>query len=131
LRAYQRVLPDIKAAGASLVAISPEKPDDTLSTAEKNALTFEVLSDIGQVVGRAFRLVYEFSDELKSAYRDFGLDIPAKNGMPMEWALPISATYVIDRNGLILYAYTDADYRDRAEPSEVLAVLRQSADAGP
>jgi peroxiredoxin len=49
----------------------------------------------------------------------------------MEWALPISATYVIDRNGLILYAYTDADYRDRAEPSEVLAVLRQSADAGP
>jgi peroxiredoxin len=131
LRAYQRALPDIKAAGASLVAISPEKPDDTLSTAEKNALTFEVLSDIGQVVGRAFRLVYEFSDELKSAYRDFGLDIPAKNGMPMEWALPISATYVIDRNGLILYAYTDADYRDRAEPSEVLAVLRQSADAGP
>jgi peroxiredoxin len=87
--------------------------------------------DIGQVVGRAFRLVYEFSDELKSAYRDFGLDIPAKNGMPMEWALPISATYVIDRNGLIPYAYTDADYRDRAEPSEVLAVLRQAADAGP
>ncbi len=53
LRAFQPVLPDIKAAGASLVAISPEKPDDTLSTAEKNALTFEVLSDIGQKVGRA------------------------------------------------------------------------------
>jgi peroxiredoxin len=130
LRAYQRVLPDIKAAGASLVAISPEKPDDTLSTAEKNALTFEVLSDVGQKVGRAFRLVYEFSDELKSAYRDFGLDIPDKNGAPIEWALPISATYVIDRDGLILYANTDADYRDRADPSEVLAVLRRAAAAG-
>ena len=78
LRAFQRLLPDIKTTGASLVAISPEKPDDSLSTAEKNALTFEVLSDVGQKVGRAFRLVYEFSDELKSAYQEFGLDIPGE-----------------------------------------------------
>ncbi|MFY9899709.1 MAG: peroxiredoxin-like family protein, partial [Xanthobacteraceae bacterium] len=54
LKAYQEILPQIAAAGASLVAICPEKPDDTLSTAEKNALAFEVLSDIGQKVGRAF-----------------------------------------------------------------------------
>jgi peroxiredoxin len=129
LRAYQRLRPEITATGASLVAISPEKPDDTLSTAEKNALTFEVLSDVGQKVGRAFRLVYDFTEELKSAYRDLDLDIPAKNGMPMEWALPISATYVIDRDGLILYACTDADYRDRADPSEVLTILKRSAAA--
>lgn len=130
LRAFQRALPEIKAAGAALIAISPEKPDDTLSTAEKNALTFEVLSDVDQKVGRAFRLVYEFSDELKSAYEGFGLDIPAKNGADSEWALPISATYVIDRDEVIIYAYTDADYRDRADPSEILAVLRQTAAVG-
>ena len=129
LRAFQRLLPDIEAAGASLVAISPEKPDDSLSTAEKNALTFEVLSDVGQKVGRAFRLVYEFSDELKSAYKEFGLDIPAKNGAPSEWALPISATYIIDRDGVITYAYTDADYRDRADPIDILAVLKRTAAA--
>jgi peroxiredoxin len=127
LRAFQQVLPDIKAAGASLVAISPEKPDDTLSTAEKNALTFEVLSDVGQKVGRAFGLVYEFSEELKSAYKGFGLDIPAKNGAAEEWALPISATYVIDRGGRIIYAYTDADYRDRADPSDILELLKEIA----
>src|SRR5215831_1003972 len=51
LRAYQEILPEIVAAGASLVAISPERPDDTVSTAERNALTFEVLSDVGQKVG--------------------------------------------------------------------------------
>ena len=129
LRAFQRVLPEIEAAGASLVAISPEKPDDTLSTSEKNALTFEVLSDVGQKVGRAFGLVYKFSDELKSAYNGFGLDIPAKNGTAAEWALPISATYVIDPNGLIIYAYTDPDYRDRADPADVLALLKQKAAA--
>jgi peroxiredoxin len=129
LKAYQQILPEIAAEGASLVAISPEKPDDTLSTAEKNMLSFEVLSDIGQKVGRAFGLVYSFTDELKSAYRGFNLDIPTRNGTPEEWALPVSATYVIDRDGIIVYAYTDPDYRDRADPREVLAALTKKAAA--
>jgi peroxiredoxin len=129
LKAYQELLPKIAAAGASLVAISPEKPDETLSTAEKNALTFEVLSDVGQTVARAFGLVYEFTDELKSAYRGFGLDIPTLNGAPGEWALPVSATYVIGQDGVIIYAYTDVDYRDRADPREVLEALTQTAAA--
>jgi peroxiredoxin len=129
LKAYQDVLPQIIAAGATLVAISPEKSDDTLSTTEKNALAFEVLSDIGQKVGRAFGLVYDFTEELKTAYQGFKLDIPARNGTPDEWALPVSATYVIDRNGVIIYAYTDPDYRDRADPSAVLKVLTEHAIA--
>ena len=129
LKAYQDILPQIVVAGASLVAISPEKPNDTVSTAEKNALTFEVLSDVGQKVGRAFGLVYQFTEELKSAYRGFNLDIPARNGTPGEWALPVSATYVIDRDGSIIYAYTDVDYRDRADPRDVLAVLTRKAVA--
>jgi peroxiredoxin len=128
LRAFQQILPQIEAAGAALVAISPEKPDDTLSTAEKSALSFEVLSDVGQKVGRAFGLVYDFSDELKSAYKEFGIDIPGKNGAE-DWALPISATYVIDRDGTIIYAYTDADYRDRAEPADILEVLKKKTAA--
>jgi peroxiredoxin len=128
LKAYQEILPQIAAAGASLVAISPEKPDDTVSTAEKNALTFEVLSDVGQKVGRAFGLVYEFTEELKHAYHGFNLDIPARNDTN-EWALPVSATYVIDSDGSIVYAYTDVDYRDRADPRDVLAVLMRKAAA--
>jgi peroxiredoxin len=129
LKAYQEILPEIAAAGASLVAISPEKPDDSLSTAEKNALSFEVLSDVGQNVGRAFGLVYDFTDELKSAYQGFNLDISARNGTPDQWALPVSATYVIGRDGIIIYAYTDPDYRDRADPREVLAALSKKAAA--
>jgi peroxiredoxin len=117
------------AAGAALIAISPEKPDDTLSTAEKNALSFEVLSDVGQKVGRAFGLVYEFTSELRGAYQGFRLDIPARNGAPSEWALPVSATYVIDRTGIIIFAYTDVDYRDRVDPQDVLEVLTHRAAA--
>jgi len=53
----------------------------------------------------------------------------AKNGAVSEWALPISATYIIDRNGVIISAYTDADYRDRADPIDILTVLKRTAAA--
>jgi peroxiredoxin len=55
--------------------------------------------------------------------------VPAKNGAAAEWALPVAATYVIDRDGVIIYAYTDADYRDRADPRDILKILTQKAAA--
>jgi hypothetical protein len=72
---------------------------------------------------------YKFSDDLKRAYQGFNLDIPALNGTLGEWALPVSATYVIDRDGTIICAYTDVDYRDRADPNDVLQVLTKKAVA--
>jgi peroxiredoxin len=129
LKAYQAVLPRITAAGASLVAISPEKPDDSVSTTEKNALTFPVLSDVGQKVGKAFGLVYSFTDELRTVYDGFKLDIPDKNGTPDDWSLPLSATYVIGTDGRILFADTSVDYRRRTDPLDVLQVLEPCAAA--
>jgi peroxiredoxin len=123
LRAYQAVLPRITAAGASLVAISPEKPDDSMSTAEKNALTYPVLSNVGQKVGKASGLVYSFTDELRTVYDGFKLDIPGKNGAPGDWSLPLPATYVIGTDGRILFADTSVDYRRRTDPLDVLQVL--------
>jgi peroxiredoxin len=129
LKAYEALLPRIAAAGASLVAISPEKPDDTAGTAKANALTFPVLSDIGQAVGRAFGVVYAFTDEVRTVYDGFGLEIPARNGAPGEWALPLSATYVVGADGVILFADTRTDYRERTDPLEVLGVLERRAAA--
>jgi peroxiredoxin len=129
LKAYQSLLPRFAAAGASLVAVSPEKPDDTVSTAEKNALTFPVLSDVGQSVGKAFGIVYAFTEELRSVYEGFNLDVPAKNGTPGEWSLPLSATYVIGPDGVILFADTSVDYRHRTDPLEVLDALERRVAA--
>jgi peroxiredoxin len=129
LKAYQSLRPRIAAAGASLVAISPEKPDDTVSTAEKNELTFPVLSDVGQSVGKAFGIVYAFTDELRAVYDGFKLDIPAKNGAPDDWSLPLSATYVIAPDGVILFADTSVDYRPRTDPIDVLSVLERRVAA--
>src|ERR1700731_2983670 len=123
LKAYQDALPPIVAAGASLVAISPEKPADSVSTAEKNGLTFAVLSDVGQKVGKAFGLVYAFTDELRTVYDGFKLNIPEKNGAPDDWALPLSATYVIGPDRRILFADTSVDYRRRTDPLDVLQVV--------
>jgi peroxiredoxin len=129
LKAYQALLPRIAAAGANIVAISPEKPDDTVSTAEKNALSFPVLSDIGHAVGKAFGVVYAFTDDVRQVYDGFKLDIPSKNGTPGDWSLPLSATYVIGANGVILFADTRVDYRERTDPEEVLRVLEHRAAA--
>ena len=129
LKAYQAALPRIAAAGASMVAISPEKPDDTVSTAEKNALSFPVLSDVGQRVGKAFGVVYAFTDDVRKVYDGFGLDIPSKNGSPDDWSLPLSATYVIGADGIIQFADTRVDYRERTDPLEVLRVLEHRAAA--
>jgi peroxiredoxin len=124
LRAYQRMLPEIRALGASLVAVSPETPDDSLSTVEKNELGFEVLSDAQGDAGRAYRLMFDFSQDLKQAYLAAGNDLSKRNA-DGQWHLPIPATYVIGQDGRVKLAFVDSEYRNRLEPGEVTAALRK------
>jgi peroxiredoxin len=112
---------EVESAGATLVAVSPNTPDVTMSTVEKHALTFPVLSDHDNAVARRFNLVYEMTAENIENYRAKGRDVPAMNGTD-RWELPIPATYVIDRDQVIRYAFVDTNHRVRAEPSEVVAV---------
>ncbi|GGF25252.1 alkyl hydroperoxide reductase [Halobacillus andaensis] len=125
LREYQQILNEIHDAGGELIAISPQTPDYSLSTAQKNELSFHVLSDVGNKVAREYQLVYPVPDYLVDIYKEKGLDVDKHNGDDT-WELPVAATYVIDRNGTIVYEYTKADYKDRAEPSEVLEVLKKT-----
>ena len=67
----QRSLPEIKKLGAELVTISPQLPDNSLSTVEKLALEFEVLSDVGNNTAREFGLVFKLSDTMQEIYRNF------------------------------------------------------------
>jgi peroxiredoxin len=122
LRGFHKSLPEIRSAGASLVAISPETPDNSLSTAEKNHLDFEVLSDRGNKVAHAYGVAYKLPRVVAELFKG-RLDLAKYNGSD-SGELPIGATYVIDRGGIIRYAFVDADYRKRAEPSHVVAALR-------
>ena len=123
LRALQSHLPEIKRPGASLIAISPERPDQSLSTREKLALGFDVLSDHDNVVARRFDLVYRVSDAARQRLLALGRDLVAHNGTE-SWELPVTATYVINPNRLIGFAHVDADYRDRLDPALIVEALR-------
>jgi peroxiredoxin len=123
LRAYQAVLPEMTALGARLVAISPQLPDGSLSTAEANHLTFDVLSDVGNRVARRFGLVWSLPEELRAALRSNNKGLPGINGDD-SWELPVPATYVIARDGRVALAAIDVDYRNRLEPEAILAALR-------
>ena len=112
------MLPDFRARGAELLGISPDLPDDSLTTREKQELEFEVLSDVGNAAARAFGLVFHLSPELRATYESLRLSLDHSG-----WELPMPATYVIDRTGVIQFAHVDADYTRRAEPADVLAAL--------
>ena len=125
LRALQQRLPEIEALGARLVAITPETPDNALTTQEKNEIGFEVLSDGGNAVASAFGLTFRLPDAVNELYKGFGIDLEASNGEASQ-TLPVPATFVIGKGGKVLKAFVDADYTTRAEPDEIIAALKEA-----
>ena len=124
MQAYQAILPDLDSLDATLVAVSPQLPDNSLTMAEKNALEFEVLSDADNAVAREYGIVWRYSEELRQVYLDvFKIVLPEFNGSD-SWELPIPATFVIGRDGVINYAFVDPDYTQRAEPADILQAVR-------
>ncbi|MGH8781628.1 peroxiredoxin-like family protein [Paraburkholderia sp.] len=128
LRSLQEALPGIEALGATLIAISPEKPDHGIIATEKNKLTFPVLSDFGNAVARQFGIVFQVGPELKEFSKNvFKNDLALRNGED-SYELPVPATYVIDKTGVIRFAHVDVDYMlGRAEPETVVAALEAIA----
>jgi peroxiredoxin len=128
LRAYQTVLPEITALGARLVAISPQLPDGSLSMSKTNELTFDVLSDVGNEVARRFGLVYSLPEELRAALRSNNKALPDING-DSSWELPVPATYVIGKDGRIVLAFIDVDYRNRLGSEQIVVALQSLRSA--
>jgi peroxiredoxin len=122
LRAWQRQLGELARLGARIVAISPQTPDNSLSTTEKNELAYPVLSDSGLQAARAFGVDFVLPPELVELYGRVGNDLPVINGNG-QWSLPLPATFVVDRQGQIVFAHVEADYRERAEPAQVMQVV--------
>jgi len=118
----QRFLPQFTEAGARLIAISPEKPDESLTTKEKHDLDFEVLTDEENAVARLYGGVHRLGQESKSFYRNHGIP-DYYNGELQEF--PVPATYIISQEGTVIYAFVESDYRQRAEPSFIVGIIKQ------
>jgi len=124
LRAYQEVLPRIKALGANLVAISPQTPDESLSTVEKRKLEFRVLSDAGNKVARGYGLVWKVPAGLDALHKGWGVDLTKSNGDASN-ELPVPGTFVLGADGRIAFSYVNADWRERLEPAEIIRALER------
>jgi len=123
LQTLQNALPDFQAAGAQLVAVSPELPAKTEITSQKHTLGFPVLSDQGNKTASAYGLVFTLPDYVSKRYHQF-FNIEEYNGDKSE-TLPLSASYVIGQDGKVTYAFLDADYKKRAEPKTLIKKVKK------
>ncbi|MBC8130584.1 MAG: AhpC/TSA family protein [Rhizobiaceae bacterium] len=127
LRAYAAALPEIEAAGGTIVAVTPELPENASKTADANGVGFPIAIDRGNAFSRSLGLVFALPEGLRPLYRQIGIDLAAQNGEDSH-ELPIPATYVLDGDGVIRWAFVEADFTQRADPTHVVRALKALRD---
>jgi peroxiredoxin len=125
MEAMNLVLPEIGQAGATLVAISPQTVQQSFFMRDQHKLRFSLLSDAGNNVARQFGLTYLVPNEQKALYQRAFINLPFVNG-DESWELAIPATYIIDRDGTVLFASANEDYTERPEPEDIVRFLQSS-----
>jgi peroxiredoxin len=116
------VTPEVR---TGIRTLPPEHPFEAVfDQTGLTARTFAVVIDRGNTVARQYGLVHGFPPELRALYLQFGIDLAAHNADD-SWTLPLPATFVIDRHGIIRSADVRVDYRNRAEPAETIEVLQR------
>src|SRR6266852_1676463 len=124
LEAMNLILPQIVQAGSSLIAISPQTVKQSFFMHDQHKLRFPLLSDTGNQVARKFGLSYQVPELQQAVYRRAFVNLPFANG-DESWELPIPATFILDRDGTILYASANEDYTDRPEPADIVEFLKR------
>jgi peroxiredoxin len=128
MEAMNLVLPEIEQAEATLVAISPQTVRQSFFMRDQHKLRFPLLSDADNKVARQFGLTYRVPDDQRAVYQRAFVNLPFVNGDD-SWELPIPATYIVDRDGSVLYASANEDYTQRPEPEDIVRVLANTSGA--
>ena len=124
LRALQARLDDIYALGATLVAISPQVPDGSLTEDEISKMDFIVLSDQDAKVALQYGVAWQVPEFLAEHMRvDRKLDLEKVNNGNGN-VLPIPATFILGQDGVVTWNYVNVDYRTRSEPEEIIEALK-------
>ena len=124
LEALQEAVADIKAQGASLVVISPQREKYSKLMVNKHNLTFPLLRDEDNQLASQFGLTFNLPDDLAELYNQFGIDLVRFNNNDL-WSLPMPGRFVLDQNGKVVSAEANPDYTHRPEPSEIVEVLKK------
>lgn len=123
LREFEDSLQQIIAQGATLVAVTPERPDSVFKTIEKTSASFSILSDEGLKIMRAYDVALEVDANTFTRYRNSGIDIEANNGKNGKY-LPVPAVYIIDKEASVTYRFFEPDYKKRPSAKEILKNLK-------
>ena len=124
LNALQSSLPYFKKYNATLIAVTPQKPDKSKEQLQKAEYAFEVLSDLDDSVMKSYNLYFEVPQEVHELYKNrFNFDITDYNGKD-RFGLPVPGTFVIDQNGIIQAVYAETDYKKRMEPADIIRSLK-------
>ncbi len=123
LKALQSILPELKKLNTELIAISPEKPDNSLTTTEKNELSFTVLSDVDNKYAKLLGLVFQMPEDLRKLYHSFDIYVDMHNGNK-DYELPMPATYIINKQKEVVYSFIPEDYTERLDPEKILRIIK-------
>ncbi len=123
LKALQNIIPELNKLNTDLVAITPETPDNSLSTSEKNELSFSVLSDIDNTYAKSLGLVFELPKDLIAVYKSFNINLDKHNNN-QDYELPMPATYILNKDKKIIYSFVPEDYTERLDPEAIIEVLK-------
>ena len=107
-----------------MIAISPQTVQHSFFMADQHKLRFPLLSDLGNAVARQFGLVYRVPEFQQAVYRRAFINLPLANG-DESWELPIPATYILERDGNVIYGTSNPEYTERPEPAEILARVKR------
>jgi peroxiredoxin len=112
----------IKDKGATLIAVSPEKPESIDSTIKKTKAEYSILYDQGLKIMKAYDVEFEVPENTLTRYKNAGLDIEKNNGANGKF-LPVPAVYIIDKESNVIYRFFEPDYKKRPSVKELLGYL--------
>lgn len=124
LRKLEDSLQLIKDKGARLIAVCPEKPEFISKTIEKTKASYPLLYDNEMKIMKAYGVAFQVDEKTVSRYKNADIDLAAANGQKTKVFLPVPATYIISREGTILYRHFDADYKKRPSVQEIISNLK-------
>jgi peroxiredoxin len=123
LRTYQEdLVPALVERGVGLIAISPQKPDGSLSVQETNELTFTVLSDPGNRVAGALGVLTEPTQDAQAVQRSLGIDLSESNADGTA-TVPMPTVVLVDATGAIRWIDVYPNYTTRTEVGDILAAI--------
>ncbi len=124
LHALKNSISAFRQYGASVIAVTPQQPDQSLRQVRKDKYPFEILSDLDDKVMKSYGLYYRLSDELVALYKRKGLDVEMFNGRGRV-GLPVPGTFVIGKDGVIKAVHAEHDYKERMEPADIVKALQK------